>query len=76
MPQSVLGRERESAPLQEEGAPAPSATFYFFGALSERAARRRKTVPGRRGNRGQQAPELLRVLPCRRAAAAVAPSSR
>lgn len=77
-PQSVRGRERESAPLQEEGAPAPSATFLFlfFGALGERAARRRKTVPGRRGNRGQQAPELLRVSPCRRAAAAVAPSSR
>lgn len=40
-PQSVRGRERESAPLQEEGAPAPSATFLFlfFGALGERASR-------------------------------------
>lgn len=56
---------------------APLFYFYFLAlSASERAARRRKTVPGRRGNRGQQAPELLRVSPCRRAAAAVAPSSR
>lgn len=56
---------------------APLFYFYFLAlSASERAARRRKTVPGRRGNRGQQAPELLRLSPCRRAAAAVAPSSR